>query len=313
MVQEIKIQNTVTGKSLKINKSDRPFILQSVNWDTPAVTMESYRVPFQIGETLSGVMVGTRKPTITGYIVSNRLNLFRINSWEEYYALQEKDIEESKKLLDSVISIYQEIVIEANGYFLRGTPTQPPKYSTKDTENNEILCLFQLELECFNPMFYSDNKSIDLASTIERLHFPLVLPEEGVVFSEILRRQSMAITNEGNVKAGCTILISANGGIVENPKIYNVNTNEFIAFKGITLNNGDYIKITTSIGEENAILHRAEDSSEISIVGYTTKGSKYIQIEQGTNYYAYEVDSQYLNNISVSIEFTEQFFNIRGM
>ena len=77
MVQEIKIQNTVTGKSLKINKSDRPFILQSVNWDTPAVTMESYRVPFQIGETLSGVMVGTRKPTITGYIVSNKLNLFR--------------------------------------------------------------------------------------------------------------------------------------------------------------------------------------------------------------------------------------------
>ena len=314
MVEKIRIQNLVTNKSIVIGLLDRPFILDSVDWDAPSVSMETYRVPFQIGSTVAGATVGTRKPSITGYVVATESSLTdKIKTWNEYYGALEQQVEDSKQVLDTVISIYQDVLIEANGYFLKARPTQPPKYSNNSSKNNEVMCLFQLEFECFSPMFYSDSKLVNLASISEKLTFPLVLPPEGAVFGEIFKQKSVPIANNGSSNAGCTIKITAVGGVVKNPKVYNVNTNDFIAFEGISLNDGDYITVTTTVGEENAILHRVSDSSEISIVGYTTKGSKYIQIEQGTNYYAYDVDDQYLNSIEVSIEFTEQFFNIRGM
>lgn len=315
MIENIRIQNLVTNKSIVINTESRPFILDSVDWDAPSVSMETYRVPFQIGSTIAGATVGTRKPSIIGYVVATEPSptTSRVRTWDEYYKSLEQQIEESKQVLDTIISVYQDILIEANGYFLKARPTQPPKYSNTREQNNEVMCLFQLEFECFSPMFYSDSKLVNLAAISEKLTFPLALPAEGVIFGEIFKQKSVPISNNGSSNAGCTIKITAIGGVVQNPKVYNVNTNDFIAFEGITLNDGDHITITTTVGEENAILHRISDSSEISIVGYTTKGSKYIQIEQGTNYYAYDVDDQYLNNIEVSIEFTEQFFNIRGM
>lgn len=315
MINKVNILNIATNNSLELDKAGNKFVLDEIDWDSPSVSMGTYRVPYQVGETLAGVMVGTRKPTITGYVIADMSKQSTLGmSWTEYYDLQEQMIEESKLVLDKVISIYQNVQIEANGYYLDARPTQPPKYSNNERENNKVLCYFELEFECYSPLFYRSSKTVNLAMVIGKFHFPLVLPKiEKLIFGEIMRRQSINIENNGDANAGCIIKISANGGSVKDPKVYNVNTGDYIGFEGVTLQDGDYITITTEIGEENAIKHISETAENVSVVGNITQGSKFIQIQQGNTFYAYDVGEEYRNNIEVQVMFTEKYFNLRGM
>lgn len=77
MINEIAIGNG-TGNSVTIGNDpakDYDFVLDSVDWDTPAVTMNTCHIPNQLGVSLNGVTVGTRKPMIAGYVVANTKKL----------------------------------------------------------------------------------------------------------------------------------------------------------------------------------------------------------------------------------------------
>lgn len=314
MIKQLSIQNMKTNDILEFVADKPPFIIDTIDWDMPSVSIDSYRVPFQVGMTLSGVTVGTRKPTVTGYITANLEQEEIIGmTWKEYFEKQEKAIQENKMKLDKLISVYQDVLIIVGEYFLKARPTQSPKYSTDMKENNEVLCYFSLEFECYNPLFYKGSKHVNLAAISGGFHFPLIIPPEKIMFGEIFRRQSINIENSGDADVGCIIRIKANGGVVKNPKIYNVNTNEFLEFDGVTLDNGDYITIKTDIGEENAIKHDISTATDISIIGNLKSKSSFFQIKQGSNFYAYSVAEDYVNNIEVSIEFTERYFNLKGM
>lgn len=315
MINEINIKNIITGASIDFMSDKAPFVIDEIDWDSPTVSMESYRVPYQVGTTLSGVTVGTRKPSITGYVIADMSNEGILGmTWKEYFDIQKKKVEENKLKLDKLISVYQDVIIQTGEYYLFARPTQPPKYSNTEKQNNEVLCYFTIEFECYNPLFYKQSKLVNLAMTVDLFHFPLTIPKtEKVVFGEVLRRQSISVENDGDADVGCTIKIYASGGSVKNPKIYNVNTEEFIEFEDVMLNNGDYITITTDIGEENAIKHIASTTENISVIGNIKAKSKFFQIRQGNNYYAYSVEEEYINNVEVSIEYTERYFNVRGM
>lgn len=319
MINKITLLNTETQEEIVLDREGSGiFILDSIDWDTPAIEQETYRVPLQIGKTLEGMTVGTRKPSVIGYVIadSDKINP-NGNTWEEYLREQQKQIEENKLQLDKVISIYQDILITAGDYHILARPTQPPKYSTDETENNEVLCLFTLEFECYNPLFYIEQKHINLSHVDGMFHFPLVLTsdktDEHVVFGEIMKRQSVACNNNGDVDVGCKIVIKASGGIVRTPKVYNVNTGEYISFYDLDLDDGDYITINTEVGEESIILHVASTGEEKSVLGNMNVESTFLKIKRGTYYYSYNVDEQYKNNLEMYIEYTERYYNIRGM
>lgn len=313
MIKQLEIQNINTNETIHLGV-DGSFILDKVDWDAPSVSLDSYRVPFQIGTSFLGVTVGTRKPMIIGYVVADMKGIDVLGmNWNDYYEKQEQLIEEQKQKLDKLISINQWIIIKANGYNLKAKPTQPPKYSNNYTENNEVMCYFELQFECFDPMFYSETKYIELATVNKMFYFPLEIPEEsGVVFGEIQKRKNVLVENDSDVDCGCIIKVKANGGIVTNPRIYNANLGEYIEFNGLTLEQNDVLTIITEIGQEDAIVHRNETSIDERVISKMIKGSKFIQIKQGTNYYAYEVESGE-SAIEVVIEYTEKKMNIRGM
>lgn len=312
MVDKITLQNLSTNAVLIIDKFDSQYVLDTVDWDSPAITFESYRVPYQIGETIAGTpIVGLRNPTITGYVVAS--NVRKRTTWEQYLIDQQTAIDAYKEVLDRTISVYQDILIEANGFYIKARPTTPVKYSTDETQNNEVLCYFSIELACYTPLFYKDSKQAVLATTAGAFHFPLVLLESGITMGTIMRRQSVSISNEGDTPVGCIIKIAADGGSVVDPRFYNVNTGEYIGFQDVTLDDGDYITITTNVGEENAILHDVSEATNVSVIGNLVAGSEFIKIQQGENYYSYEVDETYANNIQVFVDFTEQYFNIDAM
>lgn len=317
MIRSVIIRNKESGKQIELSNSGN-YILDSIDWDVPSVTTQSFRTPFQIGKILSGIVVGTRRPTISGYIVADTTKMKTLGiGWSEYNKKQEQEIMEKKKELNKLISVFQDVVIEVNGYYLDARPTDFVKYSKNETDNNEVLCYFTLEFECFNPMFYKQSKTAVLAATNDMFHFPLIMTEdttdEYVVFGEIIKRQSILITNDGDVDVGCMITIKADGGIVKNPRVYNVGTGEYIEFENVTLEDGDYIKIITEVGEENAILHDLSEKTETSLIGDIVTESTFFKIKKGGAYYAYEVLDEYKNNIDVTVEYTERYANIEGM
>ena len=313
MVNGINVRNVVTGESVDITKASDMFVLDSIDWDSPAVTMNTYRTPFQIGESLSGVTIGKRFPSLTGYVVSRVESVSLTGkTWDEYYALQEEGINQNKRILDKIFNVGEDVVITANGYMLNARPSTPVKYSTYERENNEVMCLFTVSFECFYPLFYKDSITVDLASVSEAFEFPLEIPEDGIVFGEIMRRQSVTVQNDGDIDVGCEVIIRASGGVVEDPKIYDVYSGEFMEFSGVSLSDGDYIRITTETNEEGAIKHSAE-SGDVSIVGQIVEDSTFLKIRKGSSLYAYQVKEEQQNNIEVSVSFTPKYYNFGGM
>lgn len=313
MVSSINVRNVVTGESVDITKTSDMFVLDSIDWDAPAVTMNTYRTPFQVGESLSGVTIGKRFPSLTGYVVSRVEGVSLTGKkWEEYYALQEEEITRNKRVLDKIFNVNEDVIITANGYMLNARPSTPVKYSSYEQENNEVMCYFTVSFECFEPMFYRDSVTVDLASVSEAFEFPFEIPAEGIIFGEIMRRQSVTIENDGDIDVGCEIIVRASGGVVEDPKIYDVYSGEFIEFSGVSLSDGDYIVITTETKEEGAIKHSLE-SGDVSIVGQIVEDSTFLKIRKGSSLYTYQVDEEHQNNIEVSVSFTPKYYNIEGM
>jgi hypothetical protein len=312
MIKNVTITNKQTYEQIEIG-AKAPFVLDSIDWGSASVEQTSYRVPFQIGEFKTGEVVGIRQISIVGYVVADDVTGVG-KSWKQYYEDCEKKIEENKLLLDKLFSIYYNVSIETGEYRIEGVPTTAVKYSTNEEDNNEVFCMFSVVLKCFNPMFVKGGtKQTQLATTSGKLHFPLIIKHGGVVFGEIIKRRSVPILNSGDSDAGCVITIFADGGIVKDPKIYIIQTEEFLEFKDVTLRSGDYITVTTETGKENVIWHDASETKEINVIGHLTNDSKFIKIKKGTYDYAYSVDEQYMSNVDVKIEFEEQYFNIRGM
>lgn len=315
MIKGIKLTNIKTNESIEIGGDSNTVILDYIDWGVPSVTPETYRVPYQIGNTLAGVIVGNREPIIVGYIVADMEGVNTLGmSWEEYYRVQEENIEETKRKLDRVVNIYQNMVINTEGYFLDVVPTSPPRYSSSERENNEVMCQFMLYLSAYEPLFYSEQKNYSLSSIIKKFHFPFYVPVgEKIIIGEIQQRQSILIENNGESPVGCEIIINSLVDGVKDPNIYNIASGDFIGFEGVTMNKGDTLTIKTEIGEESTNLHVSETGKDVNIVGNLLTGSQFLQIKQGAEYYAYSMKVGPVGGVEVFVRFYEKYFNIRGM
>lgn len=317
MIDDVVLTNLSTNKNVEMHRGSGPYVIDEIDWDSPAVSMSTYRVPFQVGSTLSGVTVETRKPTIIGYVIAdlNDVNVLGM-TLAEYYAEQLRQIEEWKAVLNKLVNIYQDLRIDADGYYLVGRPTMPVKYSTKEEENNDVMCRFEIELECYDPMFIGESKTVTLAAADPLFHFPMINTEEKgdlyTVFGSILNRQTMEVVNNGDAEVGCEIKITAIAG-VSNPRVYNVGTNEFIEFENVTMESGDIITVNTNVKEERAVWHDASENRDISIVGNLKDGSTFFKIMPGSGLYAYSVPEGYENNVEIMISYTEKYFNLTKM
>lgn len=312
MIDTIRITNAVTGQTQIFDKTEGAYILDSIDWGTPSVSFNQYRVPFQVGETLDSTVVGTRVINIIGYVISDVKNDGAV--WDEYWSISEKDIEDKKLVLDKLINVNQNVTINVGDYVISGRPTGYVKYSSTEQENNEVLCLFNLEIMCSAPMFTKGIKSYIMLGVNKRFHFPLEIPKQkGIIFGIKTKTQALIVNNEGDSETGLEIEIRARNGIVTDPKLYNIQTGEVIAFEGITLGIEDVLRINTNIGEESAVHYVSDTRKEHSIIGLMTVDSKLIRLPQGVSFLMYDLENTTLRNAEIFVKFSEQYANIRGM
>lgn len=317
MVQELTIINKSNGsQALLTRDGSTNYVIDYIDWDEPKVDFTSHKVPYQIGETLSSVEIGTRQPVIMGYVISKISGKgFLGRPWDEYINAQLEDIEERKGEINKVVSPLQDVRILIGNYFIDARPSSPVIFGSEETENNEVLCKFTINLICFSSMFQLDRgKRVVLAQIYQKFRFPWVLKKTGNLMGVVSTQKLVEVVNEGDCDIGGIITLKSIGGVVVNPVIFNASTQERFE-TSITLEDGDYLIINTKIGEESVIFHDSNYfssgvSKDIDVIADVSEESVFFQFRQGVSLYGYSVDSGE-TFVELDIEMVEQFFNIR--
>lgn len=314
MIDEITIQNMRTGETIVMDKTGNTgLVISEIDWDSASVTNESYRIPFQIGETLSSTVVGTRVPTITGYVVSNNTPVLG-TTWEEYYKAQKEDIENKKDNLNKFISIYDTYRVIAGDFYLEGVPRQPIKYSYDENENNEVLCLFEIELGCYDPTFKRVGGNTEtFYELINMFHLPMnPTSSDPLVFGERKITTQKTINNMGDVSTGMVITIEPLYGSVSGFTITNVSTGEQFKIT-YTMDTDSYIVLNTRLGEEDIYIVDRESGDTQSLISVIDIDSAFLQLQRGENLILCETSNEEDGELDVTIEYTERFFNIKEL
>ena len=311
MIKSIQLRDENGDKIEMSMDGDHDFILDSIDWDGVSVDIYKYKVPYQIGQSISGVSIGTREPTIIGYIVGRVQNSIGMK-WNEYYEQCEKDIERKKRKLNRFISPFKDIDILVGEYRLKCRPEGSVKYSREMGENNEVLCKFQIDLFSPSAVFETDETKQSLFVVTDGMFsFPWELEENNTIMGEIKTNKVIAINNEGDFDSGCIIKVIALNGDVVNPKFYNVQTGDFIRIVK-TISYGDYVIINTNKDEESIIYYYA-DGTEENIIAYVDEGSSFLQIKAGEYVYSYAAEDGTEDSAEMSVEYKERYFNIDSM
>lgn len=97
----------------------------------------------------------------------------------------------------------------------------------------------------------------------------------GVEFSVIIINRETNVYNGGDVETGAVITLQIEG-VVKDPKIYNVETNEYFILDDLTLQDGDVVTINTVKKQKSVTLLR--DGAVTNLIGKVRFGSTWFQL-----------------------------------
>lgn len=298
MVGEITLRKISNSEEIHMDMVTAPgYILKSVDWGTIKGTHNTYKYLNQIGVSVNNTSLGTRDIAIEGWVV----------------AQHERDMTEKKSALNAFINPQEPLDLLYNDYKIQFNPDNTVKYSINYSENNDVVCKFQIVGTAHDPMFVDslENK-LNFATTTAVFHFPLVispqLPEGGVVFGSRTDSLIATVINKGSVSTGMRIVFKAKGS-VSNPKLINVETQEQLLINKDMVAEEE-IEINTIIGSKRVRGRIGETSPFTNYFVYKTLDSTWIQLAVGKNLFRYDADSG-LDNLEVFVYFQNRFLEVQ--
>lgn len=162
----------------------------------------------------------------------------------------------------------------------------------------------QIIIVCEKPYFKDLQIIKESLSTVNNMfEFPFSCEDrEYFEFGQITDYKQAFLTNEGDTKCGFEINLIADDEVI-NPIIYNYKTREFFKLE-FTMQAGDFIKITT--GEKNKRVILKRNAEDINIFNYISKGSKWLQLDFGTNVFTYDADVG-KDNLTVNLIYQAEY------
>jgi hypothetical protein len=172
--------------------------------------------------------------------------------------LSELEITEQRKAVTNVCNplngiVTMKVSLNSGEVFNRDiTFTSAPIFPTGFENRNNIWQKVQLIYEANSPFWYAEEEIVESFQGAEPLfQFPFEMsPTDPIIFGNVI--PSKIATNEGQVEA--PVIIEIYGSCV-NPRIENETTNEFIAFKDLTMNANDTLVIDTTFGQKKVELN----------------------------------------------------------
>lgn len=274
------------------------YIPEQVDWGTIGGTHYTYKYPGQVGESLMSTSLGTRDDIkIVGWVV----------------ATSELEMTSLKKTLSSFINPQEPMEIIYQDYTLQFSPDSTIRYSVNISENNEVVCKFQITGVAHDPLFRdSAENSLLFATTHEMFHFPLIispdLDEGGVIFGARTDSLIADVVNKGDVSTGIRVVFRAKGTLT-NPKLIKIDTQETISIQKVLVA-GEEVEINTNIGSKYVIGRLSETSEYVNYFVYRTLSSKWLNLSPGKNSFRYDADEG-IDNLEVFIYFQDKYLEVQ--
>ena len=272
MIESVKLVNLVTNKELQLGMDNEEYLIEEggIDWGTIETNHSTFQYPTQIGVYKTSTQLGTREPSITGWIVGKTIS----------------EIEDKKLVLSKTVNPLQDIRIVADGYYLEGVPATTVKFSSSYKENNEVMCKYLIQVFCPFPMWNRVSEiGVSIADTQGMFGFPLIFKPEGNIFG--LRKNSLFtdVYNYGAIEVGMQLTLVARG-VVNNPMVMNIKTKEYIKINK-TLQEGETVVINTSKGERS-VMGVSPNGVKSSYFSYFDYDNSWLQLPVGTSTFTYK-------------------------
>lgn len=293
MIESIILKNTATLQSITVDRDQSEFVLGELDLGTVEGAHHSYKYVNQVGVHIEGTTLEERQVSISGWVIG-----------DTYEALKR-----NKSVLNKLVNpLYEIDLLVSDRYKLVFKPDYSIKYSVAYKENNDVLCKFLIQGTCANPMFQSrTGLSTLIATTIPKLHFPLVIPKQtGMIMG--LREPSLLATihNSGDIGVGMVVRFSCTAQVV-NPSLLNVLTREYIRINKV-MAPGETIEVSTVSGAK--YIKGFVKGSEYNYFSYWDFESSWMTLEAGENVLKYDADSG-ADDLEVLVTFTPQYLEVQ--
>lgn len=293
MIESIVLTNLSTQQSILMDQEESEFVLDVVDFGTVPGTHNSYKYVNQIGAYIDSTTLGTRSISISGWVVGK----------------DEQTLQYNKMQLNRLVNPIHPIRIRCNDqYQITFSPDYSVQYSTVRSENNHVLSKYLIQGTCADPLFTQTHQtSVQVSSTLPRFRFPLVIPQnQGILMG--LREPALLTTlvNSGDVPIGLVIVFTFTG-TVKNPRLLDVDTQEFIQLNH-TFTPDEQVVISTASGEKYI---QGRTNEEITnYFSYLDFDSTWLQLRPGDNTLKYDADEN-PENLNVSLQFCPKYLEVQ--
>lgn len=294
MITGFIIENQTTKKRVTFGQKpayDYVYKDDGLDWGYAPATHSTYFYPEQVGEHIAVTNITGREVTITGYVHYVPDEVDRSNYDKSAYgALVHQKVLEKKEVLNSLVNPMDFVRIIVGDFYLEGKPTRSIQYGQTMEENNELFCLFVMNIYCPNPMFHKViSPNTIVTGSQPYWHFPLSIPDNGFKFSTRVDYMVISVENEGNTTVGGIITIKADGE-VQNPTIELVGTGKKFTINK-TLQRNEVVVIDTRNSEDRGV-NGGITEADSSYFKYWDVDNDWLQFTVGSNLVGYSTDNE---------------------
>jgi len=292
MIENIVLKNIITSEEIPMDMKATIYILQSIDWGVVEGSHHSYKYVNQIGVHVIGTTLEARNVKIIGWVTG----------------VTEDQLRKRKAVLNKMINPQQAIDISTEDYVLRILPESSILYSVNYAENNEIVCKFQIDGFCPDPLFKNliETKTT-VAGTLPKFRFPLIIPETtGIIMG--LKQTSLIVNilNKGAVDVGMRIVFRAIG-TVTNPILIDIKSQQFFKLNKVMVA-GEVIEVVTILGEKRII--GTISGEEFNYFKYRDFDSSWLKLVVGDNLLRYDAETN-LDSLEVWIYHNDKYLEVQ--
>ena len=300
MVTDIQLQNSASDV-ISLGARENDYVLDFADWDVAKVSTSTiYYFPTEDCERILYHDWQPRSVLIIGWVIG----------------ADEEDIAVKCDRLNAFIGLQQEIKIFYNWFHLTFYPVKNVKFANTEQDNNEVLCKFQIEGICLDPIWHDDS-IIDLTDSGEgkrirpMFRFPLTINADipSVVMGYPVQMLYKIINYQGSISRG--IIIEIQSTDVIHDILIELEQNEIKYTFALT---GVYpadtkIVIDTREGFHLATLDGADISADIT--ADVAEKSQWLQMRPGINFFTLYYISDGLAEFTVIQEQYDNLFEVQ--
>lgn len=300
MVENIKLENTVTGEVLELSSTETPYyILDSCLWGPIDSQRYEYKYINQVGVQVTNTTLETREVTIAGWIIA----------FDTYSMTQRK------RYLNKFVSPLNPIKLTYKDKYITFVPDTTVSYGVDRANNNEVIVHFEIAGVAPDPLFRSVNESSQLSANYTKMFmFPLIFATDneygGVIFG--IRNDNLLLFNVyvgGDISTGMKVKFRSLVGEVKNPVITNVNNQSYIKINK-TLAKDEEVIIDTNVGYKSIVGKLASEAEYSNYFQYRDIDSAWLQLEPGDNILVYGADTN-VKNLEVLISYNNAWLEVQ--